>query len=390
MLRILYVTETDPRFRSYGGEQRTNLLWQALKKYGIVYTLVIRNDLEEVAVEGEHPICFYAPNRHESGWMDLCFRYIKKLTWIPFLPFTYKLNKEISAFFPGVSFDVLVARYIANFAKYHLWKIAPSVIDVDDHPVQFFDTFKYALLPIGIRSIGKRISRIQTYYVFKKMKGGWISNQEQLRICPPSFYDLPNMTNLPSAAYNPHEEDRQYLLTIGSMGYIPNYRGIDHFLTTIWPHFHRRYPQVNYLIGGKDAPMDYAERWNAVDGVEYVGYIENLEMAYQHCLASVIPIDMGAGTCIRTLETMAYSRVCLTTRFGVRGMSADYDTLPSGMLLFQTADDFMGQFEKLLNQEWRLRAESEMSQFFGGHYSETQFIESVDQCIKMLQMLSHE
>ena len=384
MLRILYITTTDPRSRSYGGEQRTNLLWQALKKYGIVYTLVINDDLEEVFVDKEHPICFYASNKYERGWMNFCYRYIQKLTWIPFLPFTYKLNKEISAFFPGVSFDVLVARYITNYAKYHLWKIAPSVVDVDDHPLQKFDTSKYAILPIGIRSIGKKISRIQTYFAFKKMKGGWISNQEQLSICPPSFYYLPNLSIQPSAAYNSHESDRLYLLTIGLMEYFPNYHGVDYFLTTIWPDFHRKYPQIKYLIGGKKAPRDYAKRWNAIDGVEYVGFIEDLEKAYQHCIASVIPIDMGAGTCIRVLETMAYSRICLSTKFGVRGISEVDEKLPSGILLFQTASDFIGQFEKLLNEDWRQSAESEMSQYFLRHYSKTQFMEGVDQCIKQL------
>ena len=40
-MNILYVPSKDPRLTSCGNEQRTNLLWESLKKYGKVYTFLV-------------------------------------------------------------------------------------------------------------------------------------------------------------------------------------------------------------------------------------------------------------------------------------------------------------------------------------------------------------
>lgn len=376
-MNILYVTRTDPRKTSFGNEQRTNALWNTLKKHGTVYTLRIigKNVETEQYIDGEHPICNYAPYHHVL--LDSLSWRIIRITNIPYLPFYYSLHKRISDLFRGKVFDLVVVRYINSFAKYHLWHIAPALVDIDDHPAQLFDTLVYPRLPLYVRSVAKLLNRIQIRYVMSKMKGGWISNKEQLRICPSRIKYLPNMPLLPSSYYCSSEQKRWYLLTVGLMSYEPNCQGVNSFLLTIWPVFHRRYPDVEYMIGGRNAPKEMAEEWNKTPGVKYVGFIEDLEEAYSHCIATVVPVESGGGTCIKTLESLAYSRACLSTEFGARGMLIEGES-PCGLLVYKTADEFIAHFESLRHNDFRTSIEKGASQFIRDCDFEQQYEKAVD------------
>lgn len=379
-MNILYVTDSDPRLCSFGSGQRTNALWNSLKRYGSVYTLQISGDLGESHNDwdGEYPIRYYAPYQHVNRpCFDYIFHHLWRLTRIPLLPFPYPLLNRIPEIFEGVIFDLVVVRYLNYFAKYHLWEIAPSLVDIDDHPAQLFDTIVYHRLPYFIRSVVKLLNRIQIHYVMSKMAGGWISNEKQLDICPTTIKFLTNMPVLPSANYCPTEQDRRYLFTVGMQKYPPNSQGVNRFLMTIWPAFHRRYPDVEYLIGGKDAPKEMAQQWSQIPGVRYVGFIENLEMAYQHCIATVVPVESGGGTCIKTLESLAYSRACLSTVFGARGIQTD-GRIPDGLFIYTTANEFMDHFETLMNLDNRKEVEKRASQFIKKCDFRQQFEKAVD------------
>jgi len=389
-MNILYITNTDPRSCSFGSEQRTNALWNSLKRYGSVYTLQISGNMvpPKNELDREHPIRYFIPQQYvNKPCLDFIFRHLWRLTKVPFLPFPYPLHKRIPEIFEGETFDLLVVRYLDLFAKYHLWKIAPSLVDIDDHPAQLFDTIVYHRLPYFIRSVVKLINRVQIRYVMSKMVGGWISNEEQLGICPPTIKFLTNMPVLPSVDYCPTEQDRKYLFTIGLQIYPPNSQGVNNFLKTIWPVFHRRYSDVQYLIGGKDAPQEMARQWNQIPGVRYVGFIENLEMAYQHCIATVVPVESGGGTCIKTLESLAYSRACLSTEFGARGFQTNGSN-PDGLFVYSTADEFIAYFETLMNLDNRNNIEKRASAYIHNSNFKQRFEEAVDNVIKDLEVNS--
>lgn len=378
MINILYITNKDPRKCSHGNEQRTNALWNELKKYGVVYTLQILNNIKEGYVETIHPICFYAPNQHyKKPLYDFFYQLVERLTSVPYLPFTYPLYKEINNLFPHIKFDLVVIRYVFDFAKFHLWKAGPTIVDIDDHPAQLFDTMKQKRLPTLLRPLGKFLNRIQLFLIFKKISGGWISNQEQLKMCPSLIKYLPNIPQKPSEKYNPQEQDRKYLFSIGLMSYPPNYLGVDNFLNTIWPVFHRRFPHVNFIIGGKEAPSEYAYKWNCIDGVKYVGFIKDIESAYQHCIASVVTVETGGGTCIKTLESLAFSRVCLSTEFGARGVFKDEDPQTNGILLYRTANDFINYYDMLQNEQKRRNMEQCAFLYIESNFSNKKYQDSV-------------
>lgn len=162
------------------------------------------------------------------------------------------------------------------------------------------------------------------------------------------------------------------------MQYQPNYMGIDKFVNEIWPSVHKTYPWLQYFIGGKNAPKAYADKWNLTPGVKYLGFVNNLNALYEYCLATVVPIDQGSGTCIKTLESLAYSRVCLARPFGTRGIEKEATNGFNGLHIFQNAKEFLSLLkEKVLNRKARYSQETAACQFIHTYYSKDAFFETV-------------
>lgn len=379
-MNILYITHHDPRVKTGGNELRSHLLWDGLKQRGRVFTLAITLWQDEKCkyVEDQHPICFVNP-QVKGHWLNkLVYRYTNRISGLPILPFTEATDRVITSFFPDQVMDVVVCRYIHSFRYFHVWNDWPVFLDVDDHPKEMFETVVRPSLPYFLRPIGRFVNQLQTQYVMKKIKGGWVSNREQTQLCDDKIKYLPNIPLMPSPSYEVELERGDYLFTIGNMGYSPNFMGVERFLHEIWPFFHEQYPHVGYVIGGGRAPQKLAEKWNTTEGVKYIGYIDKLEIIYAKCLAVVVPVYAGGGTCIKTLEAMAYSRVCLTTPFGVRGLTPEDITPANGLCVFNDALDFTKAYKKLLQEKVRLEMEARGCNYIKTHFTTEAFNSAVN------------
>ena len=276
-MNILFVTNRDPRERVGGAELRTNLLWEALKNRGRVFTIVpisMRNGQCRY-VNGDHPICIVDLPTMERRWVDKLCHIVQRVSGLPILPSPFIKGQGYSHYFPNVIMDIAVCRYIDSLRYDYLWENLPLFVDIDDHPWEVFDTVVKNRLPLIIKPIGRYINRLQTKFAMDKIQGGWIANKYQLKWCHESIKHLPNIPKFPSADYHSGAERDNYIFTIGAMYYPPNYQGVDQFIRNIWPHFHRYYPNIKFIIGGKEAPIEKAERWNSIEGVKYVGFIED-------------------------------------------------------------------------------------------------------------------
>ncbi len=387
-MNILFIPTKDPRLTNGGNEQRTHLLWNALKSMGKVYTFMPnlpQNKTNEL-IEGEHPIytckpiysCKYRP----SHILNTLSQYMTGMSlfskWDTKFP-------NVGDIFPNVKFDIVVCRYIYNLLTCDFSNIASLYIDVDDHPFQLYETTRKVKLGGILGKVTFRLFKKRIESILSKSSGGWIANKEQLKILPTNYAYLPNIPNTPSESYKPYEADRSGLLTIGAMSYPPNYQGVDRFVKEIWPVFHKINPDVKYTIGGKGAPSSLAEQWNNIEGVSYVGYIDNLEEAYQHCLATVVPIEAGGGTCIKTLESLSYSRTCLSSAFGARGIHEHAEEGRSGLHIYSSANSFIEIFLSLQDKELRQIQENYSRDHINKYYSLDSFEKGVKEVINICQ-----
>ena len=387
IMNILFVTPFDPRIYSGGGGvQRTHLLWESLTRYGRVFSYIYDKDstTEGEMIEGEHPFFKFRPKckKNTLGYKANCLPYY--LTGINLNIGKFIVSPNPNSVFNCVHFDIVVSRYISPLFIFKYWDLAPIIIDIDDHPMQVFYTRHSQHLPFPFRLLGHFLTRLETNKIIKKSFGGWVSNKEQIGMCGGNYHYLPNVPSRPSSDYIENYGERNNLFTVGAMNYNPNREGINQFLNEVWPRFHAKYPEVKYFLVGGSAPEEDITIWNNTEGVEYLGYVDNLELLYQGILATVVPVYSGGGTCIKTLESLAFSRTCLSSGFGARGLPEDVISEKKGVIVFESADDFIEAYEKVLNQEYRERKEEEGRKVIDRLYSKEVFHKTVDTLISSL------
>lgn len=385
-MNILYIPTEDPRKTNGGNEQRTNLLWESLKRFGRVHTFVLDSELNSQYsyIDGEHPICKLRPNVKGISFWRVISSIVCHLSLLNIYKRKILSIKSPEEVFPGVHFDVVVTRYVQPLCDYNYWKLAPIMIDIDDHPLQVYETVRRKSIPFGLKTIGKYITRWQTDYLIKKSVGGWIANKEQEKLLGNNFVFLPNISKIPPLSYKADNKDRKDFFTVGKMSYSPNSEGVTCFLKQVWPSFHERYPDTQYFIVGKGASEVDVKLWNSFEGVRYLGFVEDLETLYEKTLATIVPVYSGGGTCIKTLEAMAHSRVCFSTKFGARGLSKDVINEEKGILLFEDAGSFINAYNKIMDVKRREEIERQGKNFIISSYSIDSFNKAVNDVMSKL------
>lgn len=361
-MNILYLSERDPRDTHFGGAQRTNYIWRALQQCGEVYSIFFdqQYETEEIAPRIWHGKKLLRLN----AWQYFIYRaerkILKPFNVLPLWPEPTRLEKSIEDIFPDVKFDMVVCRYCFDLAEMHLWNFPKVYVDFDDHPVEMYETLGCKDVHPWLRPIGRWILTQQVRYIEKIITGGWISNPSQVSLfrTNSNITPLRNISKYPSKNYIENAPRKPLIVSVGVMSYYPNYQGVDRFLTEIWPAVHDKYPEIEFAIIGKGATDDYEAKWSIIPNVKVMGFVEDLEAMYQDCLCSVVSIYSGGGTCIKTLESLAHSRVCLATAFGARGLENECNNEDCGIFKYTTTDEFLALLEvQVLNSEYRIRNE---------------------------------
>ena len=371
-----------------GSKIRSNFLLDAIRvanKDGKIY--VLTSPESNVKSDCNMRVCHFdlGGKSYSYHTMKGLFRkFYKTLAGMGLLPKSLIEEYNPETYFPNVEFDCVFLRYQKSACLFPYYKLAPVILDYDDHPLQSFDTAIKYLMPVGVRPFAKVFSRIQFHIVRKHISVGFLSNEDQADKFGNDVMYLPNAVQIPDVIYNPLCKEREYLFTIGSMGYPPNYLGVDKFLNEIWPSFHKKYPNVKYVIAGRGLPELYARRWSMIGGVDYIGYVDDLDKAYERCLATIVPIWAGSGTAIKTRESLIHSRCCLSSPFGARGLENCLELKNNGLFIFDNAMEFIKTFEMVLDEKLRVSYEQMAYQYAKENFSYTIFEEKVKKAISMI------
>lgn len=377
-MNILYVVNVDIENPAFGNAQRSRLVYDALCKIGKVHVLDTRN----LKVRSQSGIKRVVNAIWQRVAINLCGNCL-----VPIYPFPLRWSTE--ELFPDVKFDVVVARYLYSVGPMELWKVSRRLyVDIDDFPMQVFETVyasKYGFLR---RIISRAINGLFCRYVIGKLAGCWIANPEQVHLvksrCPcRSLANIPfvKALDVPKADYDRRDisDCTQYVFTVGLMSYEPNYLGIDAFLDKVWPSVNARFPAMKYKIAGKGIPQEYKCKWAKIPNVEMLGYVDDIAQLYVNCIATIVPVTCGGGTCIKTLESMAYSRICLATPFGARGLPEEVlRDGRNGVMVYDSIDSFLLAIDKIMNNnEWRLNCEKAAREYIKANYSVEMFEKTV-------------
>ena len=137
---------------------------------------------------------------------------------------------------------------------------------------------------------------------------------EQLRL--PGVVTIPNAITLPDVQPLTTEPT---LLFIGSYTYQPNVTAAEFLIEQAWPYIHKAMPEAKLLIAGAN-PEGIRSYQAPPPGVEFTGFVENLDELYQKIRVVCCPILSGSGTRVKLIEAAAYRKPIVSTHIGAEGL----------------------------------------------------------------------
>jgi len=109
------------------------------------------------------------------------------------------------------------------------------------------------------------------------------------------------------------------LLFVGSFAYQPNIEAAEFLIEQVWPHIYRAMPEARLIIAG-NRPERVRGYDMSVPGVEFTGFVDDLEGLYQQSRVVCAPILSGGGTRIKIIEAAGYGKAVVATRLGAEGL----------------------------------------------------------------------
>jgi len=109
------------------------------------------------------------------------------------------------------------------------------------------------------------------------------------------------------------------LLFVGSFTYQPNIEAAEFLIEQIWPHIYRAMPEARLIIAGT-LPARIRGYDMGIPGVEFTGFVDDLEELYQRSRVVCAPILAGSGTRIKIIEAGGYGKAIVATRVGAEGL----------------------------------------------------------------------
>ena len=321
-MKILYITPYNPIDRSCGGDVRSGALLKALRKCGEVRTVLVPGRVRKVfGTEGAFGI----------HMMDSSLLYEGRLPWSLFVLLSCLARRPIWGFpsrdemlrkmgVDGFDCDVVVVRYLWCAARLGVWRLGKSVyVDVDDSPDA--TSMQIAMgFPRLVRPLIRWMYSTWQGLVARRATGLWVSNADDVGIYNAHIRLLPNMPQLMGA--EPCEEDPPFLFFVGSFRHLPNLNGVDLFLKDVWCAFRMRFPQVRLKIAGMALPDAHRARWSQMEGVELLGYVDDLADLYSKCIAVIVPQIGGSGTSVKLVEAVSNGCKVFANEAGARGFSS--------------------------------------------------------------------
>ena len=109
------------------------------------------------------------------------------------------------------------------------------------------------------------------------------------------------------------------LLFIGSYNYKPNIDAAEFLIHKIWPLIRHASPKACLKMAGTPAEKIPSYRMD-IKGIEFLGFVRNLDDLYRQSRVVCAPILSGGGTRVKIIEAAAYGKPIVSTCMGAEGI----------------------------------------------------------------------
>lgn len=130
---------------------------------------------------------------------------------------------------------------------------------------------------------------------------------------------------------------------IGSLDWKPNIEGIKWFFKNIWHNISSKYADIEFHLAGRN-PVPEILKLKAKQMIMY-GEVKSAKDFLENLDIVVVPLLSGSGIRIKILESMAMSKVVMSTTKGFEGINIEDNT---NAILFNTVDEFENKITPLL------------------------------------------
>lgn len=115
------------------------------------------------------------------------------------------------------------------------------------------------------------------------------------------------------------------LLFVGTLDYLPNVDGIDYFCREVLPLLRTmtELPPRVLVLGTR--PHQRVRDLAARGDIDLIGEVPTVREYYRMNAVVIVPVRIGGGTCIKTIEAFAWQRAVVSTSQGVRGLGVRHN-----------------------------------------------------------------
>lgn len=233
-------------------------------------------------------------------------------------------------------------------------KYSKALIAYRAHNIEYEIWERTAKLSNGLRSnylrnLSKRIKRFEISYLNKYDVLVPITDRDG-KILDSLGNSKPrhtSQTGIDFASLVPTAKKLEFpsLFHIGALDWAPNQEGLIWFFDKCWPKIHSENPDLKFYLAGRNAP-EWFERHIRLEGVEYLGEINDAYDFINSKAVMIVPLFSGSGMRIKIIEGMALGKPIVTTDIGTEGIPTENG---NNILIANDASQFTEAITRLIN-----------------------------------------
>ncbi|MFG6093966.1 glycosyltransferase [Leptothoe sp. ISB3NOV94-8A] len=134
---------------------------------------------------------------------------------------------------------------------------------------------------------------------------------------------LKGVVSVPNAVAIPKPQSlcpEPTIMFLGGYYYYPNLNAANFLIEQVWPQITKVRSDAKLIIAGTH-PENIRSYHSRIPGVEFTGFVENLDELYARSRIVCCPILSGSGTRVKIIEAAAYGKPIVSTSIGAEGLS---------------------------------------------------------------------
>jgi len=132
---------------------------------------------------------------------------------------------------------------------------------------------------------------------------------------------LPNAVDVASYSGNFGPVEPTAMIFSAALSYAPNQDAVRFLMSDIYPAVAERMPGAKLRITGR---VPETMRWRSGGGVQFTGYVSDIQALVARSAVAVAPIRFGGGTRLKILEALALGTPVVATTKGAEGLEVSH------------------------------------------------------------------